>query len=107
MMKNPPADMPGPRNLYQGAVVFDDNGNVGKRYRRQDEIGTPECITIDFQTLDDNTVTIRNRDTAKQTRVSVDGLKRKSGFVRWDENSGGLQSHSEPPHTGQSINHAE
>ncbi len=57
-----------------GAVMWDDNGNIGKRYRRQDEIGTPYCVTIDFQTLDDNTVTVRNRDTTEQTRVSVDKL---------------------------------
>src|SRR5690606_24223259 len=50
---------------------FDDNGNIGKRYRRQDEIGTPWCVTIDFQTLEDNTVTVRDRDTMEQTRVSV------------------------------------
>ena len=81
MLKNPPADMPGPRSLYRGAVMWDDNGNVGKRYRRQDEIGTPECITIDFQTLDDNTVTIRDRDTTSQARVSIDDLKTKSSFI--------------------------
>lgn len=50
---------------------FDDNGNVGKRYRRQDEIGTPLCITIDFDTLDNDTVTVRDRDTMKQERVQV------------------------------------
>jgi glycyl-tRNA synthetase len=61
--------------------MWDDNGNIGKRYRRQDEIGTPECITIDFQTLDDNTVTIRDRDTANQTRISIDELKSKSSFI--------------------------
>lgn len=53
---------------------FDDNGNIGKRYRRQDEIGTPACITIDFDTLKDNTVTIRDRDTTKQERVGVDKI---------------------------------
>ncbi|PID28895.1 glycine--tRNA ligase, partial [Candidatus Saccharibacteria bacterium] len=54
----------------------DDNGNIGKRYRRQDEIGTPECIVIDFQTLDDDTVTVRDRDTTEQKRVSVDEITR-------------------------------
>lgn len=54
-----------------GAVMWDDNGNIGKRYRRQDEIGTPACVTIDFQTLEDNTVTIRDRDTAQQQRVDI------------------------------------
>ncbi|MBI4121449.1 MAG: glycine--tRNA ligase, partial [Candidatus Ryanbacteria bacterium] len=50
---------------------FDDIGNIGKRYRRQDEIGTPWCITVDYQTLEDNTVTIRDRDTGKQERVAI------------------------------------
>ena len=54
---------------------FDDNGNIGKRYRRQDEIGTPFCVTVDFNTLSDKTVTIRNRDTMKQERVLIDNLK--------------------------------
>jgi len=54
---------------------FDDNGNVGKRYRRQDEIGTPFCITIDFDTIEkDNTVTVRDRDTMQQERISIDNL---------------------------------
>jgi glycyl-tRNA synthetase len=52
-------------------VTFDDNGNVGKRYRRQDEIGTPFCITVDFNTLEDDTVTVRDRDTMKQERVKI------------------------------------
>lgn len=50
---------------------FDDNGNVGKRYRRQDEIGTPYCVTIDFDTLADDTVTVRDRDTMKQDRINI------------------------------------
>ncbi len=54
---------------------FDDNGNVGKRYRRQDEIGTPYCVTIDFDTLEDDTVTVRDRDTMEQKRVSITELK--------------------------------
>lgn len=53
---------------------FDDNGNIGKRYRRQDEIGTPKCITIDFDTLEDNTVTVRDRDTTEQTRINIKDL---------------------------------
>lgn len=57
-----------------GEVMWDDNGNIGKRYRRQDEIGTPHCITIDFQTLDNDTVTIRNRDTTVQQRVSIEEI---------------------------------
>ncbi len=53
-----------------GNVMWDDNGNIGKRYRRQDEIGTPYCVVIDFQTLEDDTVTVRERDTTVQNRVS-------------------------------------
>lgn len=53
---------------------YDDSGNIGKAYRRQDEIGTPSCITIDFQTLEDDTVTVRDRDTTKQERVNIDKL---------------------------------
>lgn len=55
-------------------LSWDDRGNIGKRYYAQDEIGTPYCITIDFTTLDDNTVTVRDRDTAKQERVKVEKL---------------------------------
>lgn len=53
---------------------FDDNGNIGKRYRRQDEIGTPKCIVIDFDTLEDGTVAVRDRDTMEQTRVKIEEL---------------------------------
>lgn len=55
-------------------ISWDDRGNIGKRYLSQDEIGTPFCITIDFQTLEDNTVTIRDRDSAEQVRISIDKL---------------------------------
>ncbi len=55
-------------------IVFDDNGNIGKRYRRQDEIGTPFCVTIDYQTLEDGTVTVRERDNMKQRRVKIEEL---------------------------------
>jgi glycyl-tRNA synthetase len=51
--------------------MWDDNGNIGKRYRRQDEIGTPYCVVIDFQTLEDGTVTVRDRDTTEQKRVGI------------------------------------
>lgn len=61
-----------------GNVAYDDNGNIGKRYRRQDEIGTIISITIDFETMDTNAVTIRDRDSAKQIRVSITRL---SGIV--------------------------
>lgn len=57
-----------------GNVTWDDNGNIGKRYRKQDEIGTPHCVVIDFDTLEDNTVTIRDRDTTEQKRMSVEEL---------------------------------
>jgi glycyl-tRNA synthetase len=54
---------------------YDEKDSIGKRYRRQDAIGTPYCITIDHQTLEDNTVTIRDRDTMKQERVDISSLK--------------------------------
>lgn len=57
-----------------GAVMWDDNGNIGKRYRRQDEIGTPYCVTIDFDTLKDDTVTVRHRDTTKQERIKIEKI---------------------------------
>jgi len=60
-------------------VEFDDSGNVGKRYRRQDEIGTPTCVTIDYETLEDGTVTVRSRDTMEQERISEDGISRYIG----------------------------
>jgi glycyl-tRNA synthetase len=56
-------------------VVWDERGNIGKRYRYQDEIGTPYCITIDYQTLEDDTVTVRDRDTMGQVRVKIEDLK--------------------------------
>ncbi len=57
-----------------GNVTWDDSGNIGKRYRKQDEIGTPKCVVIDFDTLEDDTVTVRDRDTAKQTRIKIEEL---------------------------------
>jgi glycyl-tRNA synthetase len=56
------------------STAWDDRGNIGKRYYSQDEIGTPSCITIDYQTLEDNTVTVRDRDTTKQDRVRLEDL---------------------------------
>src|SRR3989339_353102 len=53
---------------------FDDNGNIGKRYRRQDEIGTPFCVTVDFDSLEKDDVTVRDRDTMEQTRIRIEGL---------------------------------
>jgi len=79
LLKNKPELVKKAREVYKmlkdelGEVMWDDNGNIGKRYRRQDEIGTPYCVTIDFQTLEDNTVTLRNRDTTKQDRVKIEG----------------------------------
>ncbi|MEK9180959.1 MAG: His/Gly/Thr/Pro-type tRNA ligase C-terminal domain-containing protein, partial [Patescibacteria group bacterium] len=52
-------------------TAFDDRGNVGKRYYAQDEIGTPYCVTVDFQSLEDKTVTVRDRDTTKQERIAI------------------------------------
>jgi len=68
-------------NIYQTlqksfSVDFDDSSNIGKKYRRQDEIGTPWCLVVDFQTLDDQTVTLRHRDTTKQTRVKINSLSK-------------------------------
>ncbi|MDO8599992.1 MAG: His/Gly/Thr/Pro-type tRNA ligase C-terminal domain-containing protein, partial [bacterium] len=56
-------------------TAWDQRGNIGKRYYAQDEIGTPYCITVDYQTLEDGTVTVRDRDTAKQERINIDKLK--------------------------------
>ena len=53
-------------------VDYDDAGAIGRRYRRQDEIGTPRCVTVDFDSLEDQAVTIRSRDTMAQERVSLD-----------------------------------
>ena len=54
---------------------FDERGNIGKRYRRQDEIGTPYCVTFDFDSLEDGAVTVRDRDTMEQERVKIEDLK--------------------------------
>lgn len=76
LLKNKPELVAKAREVYEQlsqkyACEFDDNGNIGKRYRRQDEIGTPYCVVIDFQTLEDDTVTVRDRDTTEQKRVAV------------------------------------
>ena len=62
------------QNLSLGRVILENTGNIGKAYRRHDEIGTPICITIDFDSLEDNTVTIRDRDTMDQTRLKIKEL---------------------------------
>jgi glycyl-tRNA synthetase len=56
-------------------AFYEEKDAIGKRYRRQDAIGTPYCVTIDHQTLEDNTVTIRDRDTMKQERVAINSVK--------------------------------
>lgn len=81
LLPNKPELVDKARKIYKelqqkidGKIAWDDRGNIGKRYLAQDEVGTPFCITVDFQSLEDNTVTIRHRDTAKQERVEVNIL---------------------------------
>jgi len=80
LLKNKPELVSKAREVYImlkkeiPSIEFDDNGNIGKRYRRQDEIGTPYCITIDFDTLKDDTVTLRDRDTGEQERIAITDL---------------------------------
>lgn len=80
LLKNKPELVEKARAVYRtlkekyGNVTWDDSGNIGKRYRKQDEIGTPKCIVIDFDTLEDDTVTVRDRDTAEQVRVKISEL---------------------------------
>ena len=76
LMKNKPELVAKAREIYDTLKTdfmceFDDNGNVGKRYRRQDEIGTPYCITVDFDSLEKGDVTVRDRDTMKQERIEI------------------------------------
>jgi glycyl-tRNA synthetase len=62
----------------QFRVEYDQTGgHIGRRYRRQDEIGTPFCVTVDFETLNDKAVTIRHRDTTKQERVAISNLSER------------------------------
>ena len=81
LLRNKPELIKKAKEIYSnlkkefGAVVFDDNGNIGKRYRRQDEIGTPYCVTIDFDTIEKGAgVTVRDRDTGKQERMTEEGI---------------------------------
>ena len=82
LLKNKPELVDKAREVYSvlkkefGNVMWDDNGNIGKRYRRQDEIGTPYCVVIDFDSLEDNSVTVRHRDTTEQERVTIADLAR-------------------------------
>jgi glycyl-tRNA synthetase len=62
-------------------VIYEEQGSIGKRYTRQDLIGTPYCIAVDHQTLEDNTVTIRHRDTTEQERVAIADLPAKIGHA--------------------------
>ena len=55
-------------------VAYDEKDSIGKRYRRQDAVGTPFCVTVDHQTLEDNTVTVRHRDSMQQERIAIDEL---------------------------------
>jgi len=81
LLKNKPELVKKAKEIYaklsqKYMCEFDDNGNIGKRYRRQDEIGTPYCLTVDFDTLEkDNSITIRDRDTMEQKRVKIDELE--------------------------------
>ena len=59
------------RSMAIGRIELENSGNIGKNYRRHDEIGTPVCITVDHQTLEDNTVTLRHRDTMAQERIAL------------------------------------
>lgn len=79
LVKNKPEIVEKAKSVFEKlkenfVCAFDDNGNVGKRYRRHDEIGTPACVTIDYQTLEDETVTVRDRDTMAQERVAISEL---------------------------------
>ncbi|MBQ6409871.1 glycine--tRNA ligase, partial [Candidatus Saccharibacteria bacterium] len=80
LLKNKPELVGKAQEVYQilrekyGNVTWDDSGNIGKRYRKQDEIGTPKCVVIDFDTLSDDTVTVRDRDTTEQVRVLISEL---------------------------------
>jgi glycyl-tRNA synthetase len=79
LLKNKPELVERARAVFAGLkrdfnVAWDDRGNIGKRYLAQDEIGTPACITVDFQTLEDGTVTVRDRDTKQQARVAIASL---------------------------------
>lgn len=79
LLRNKPELVEKAKEIYQDlkkrfTVVWDDRGNIGKRYYSQDEIGTPYCVTVDFDSLEDNTVTVRDRDTMKQERVKIGDL---------------------------------
>ena len=64
------------QELGLGRIILENTGNIGKSYRKQDEIGTPLCITVDFETLEDNSVTLRDRDSMKQERINIKDLEK-------------------------------
>jgi len=66
-------------------VAYDESGSIGRRYRRQDEVGTPFCVTVDYDTMEDDTVTLRDRDSTAQARVPVDDLARALTALRAGE----------------------
>jgi len=81
LLANKPELMEKAQGLYKdlkqntnGAITFDPRGNIGKRYLAQDEIGTPWCVTVDFESLEDEHVTVRDRDTMQQERVAIKEL---------------------------------
>ena len=63
------------QSLHLGRILLENSGNIGKSYRKHDEVGTPLCITVDFQTLEDGTVTVRDRDTMEQIRIHNEELQ--------------------------------
>lgn len=80
LLKNKPELVEKAREVYEllkskyTFVTWDDSGNIGKRYKKQDEIGTPKCVVVDFEGLEDGTVTVRDRDTTEQVRVKIEEL---------------------------------
>lgn len=80
LLKNKPELVEKAREVYKllkdkyTFVTWDDSGNIGKRYKKQDEIGTPKCVVVDFDTLEDDSVTVRDRDTTEQERVKISEL---------------------------------
>lgn len=85
LLKNKPELVDKAREVYIalkkefGNVMWNDNGNIGKRYRRQDEIGTPYCVVVDFDSLEDDAVTVRDRDSTEQKRVKIAELAKSLG----------------------------
>jgi len=81
LLKNKPELVAKAREVFNQLKLdwrceFDDNGNIGKRYRRQDEIGTPYCLTVDFDTLEKGEVTVRERDSMEQIKINVEEIKK-------------------------------